>query len=210
VGLRVPAHPVALELLKQFESIGGYGIAAPSANRFGAVSPTTAIAVENEIGKYLSDLDLILDGGPAQVGVESTIVSCINELPIILRPGAITKEMIEQLLGVELAGEVVGLTTNKIRASGLLESHYAPKAKVFLSATPTAGDGFIAPSSFATPTGVIRLAAPNTNEEYAHTLYEALRLADAKGLTRVFAITPTGGGIAEAVCDRLQRAASKS
>ncbi len=96
VGLRVPAHPLALGLLHAFKKIGGLGIAAPSANRFGQVSPTTAQAVEEEIGQYLSPVDFILDGGSALVGVESTIIDCTGDSPGLLRHGAITKEMIEE------------------------------------------------------------------------------------------------------------------
>jgi len=207
VGVRVPSHTVALALLKEFEYQGGLGIAAPSANRFGAVSPTTASAVDIELADFLSENDQILDGGPCLVGVESTIINCTQGKPSILRPGAITKEMIENTLGITINLNTSNSESIQIKAAGLLESHYAPNAKVFLTGLPSLGDGFIALDSFTTPTGAVRIAAPKTNEEYAQVLYEAFRLVDIKGLTRVFVIPPTGGGIAVAINDRLTKSA---
>ena len=205
VGIRVPAHTVALSLLKKFEAQGGIGVAAPSANRFGKVSPTCADDVKAELSDYLKSSDLILDGGPSLVGVESTIINCINTIPSILRPGAITATMINDLLGIKI--EKVAENIAQIKAPGLLELHYSPKAKIYLSGTPTAGDGYIALSKFPTPSGVIRLISPTTNEEYARTLYQGLRLADIKQLNKVFVVPPTGNDIAVAICDRLQKAA---
>jgi L-threonylcarbamoyladenylate synthase len=207
VGIRIPSHTVALSLLKEFESRGGLGVAAPSANRFGAVSPTTASAVEIELADFLSEKDLILDGGPCLVGVESTIIDCTQNKPLILRPGAVTKEMIENALDITIDLNTSNSESTKIKAAGLLESHYAPNAKVFLTGTPTLGDGFIALDSFVTPSGAVRVAAPKTNEEYAQVLYEAFRLADRNGLERLFIIPPTGGGIAVAINDRLSKSA---
>jgi len=207
VGIRIPLHTVALALLKEFEEQGGLGVAAPSANRFGAVSPTTAAAVELELADFLSKNDQILDGGPCLVGVESTIINCTQNKPSILRPGAVTKEMIEETLGITIELNTSNSESIKIKAAGLLESHYAPNAKVFLTGTPTVGDGFIALTSFATPAGAVRIAAPKTNEEFAQILYEAFRLADTKGLGRVFVIPPTGNGIAVAINDRLAKSA---
>ena len=207
VGIRIPSHTVALALLKEFEDQGGLGVAAPSANRFGAVSPTTAAAVEIELADFLSKNDQILDGGPCLVGVESTIINCTQNKPSILRPGAVTKEMIEVTLGMNIYLNSSNSESIQIKAAGLLESHYAPNAKVFLTGSPTLGDGFIALDSFITPAGAVRVAAPKTNEEYAQVLYEAFRLADIKGLARVFVIPPTGGGIAVAINDRLAKAA---
>ena len=207
VGIRIPSHTVALALLKEFEDQGGLGVAAPSANRFGAVSPTTATSVEIELVDYLSDNDQILDGGACLVGVESTIVNCTQSKPSILRPGAITKEMIEDALGITIDLHTSNSESVQIKAAGLLESHYAPNAKVFLTGSPTLGDGLIALDSFVTPAGAIRVAAPKTNEEYAQVLYEAFRLADSKGLSRVFVIPPTGDGIAVAINDRLAKSA---
>jgi L-threonylcarbamoyladenylate synthase len=205
VGIRVPSHTVALALLKEFESQGGQGVAAPSANRFGKVSPTCADDVKAELSDHLKSDDLILDGGSSLVGVESTIINCINTMPSILRPGAITTAMINDLLGINIE-EVTKNNSDQIRAPGLLKSHYSPKAKVYLSGTPAIGDGFIALSKFPTPPGVIRLASPATNEEYARTLYQGLRLADSKKISKVFVIEPEGNDIGVAVCDRLQKA----
>jgi len=199
VAIRVPAHPIALALLKEF----GGGIAAPSANRFGSVSPTSAEAVEEELGKYLSPKDLILDGGPCLVGVESTIIDCTKETPFILRPGAVTAAMIEESTGL------IALTSGdkNIRVSGSLDSHYSPKAKVVLDAIAEPGDGLIAPDQIPTPDGVIRLASPRSVEGYARDLYAALRLADTKKLDVVVVLQPGGDGLAEAIRDRLARSA---
>jgi L-threonylcarbamoyladenylate synthase len=207
VGVRIPSHTVALALLKEFEDQGGLGVAAPSANRFGAVSPTTATAVEIELADFLSKNDQILDGGPCLVGVESTIINCTQNKPSILRPGAVTKEMIEDTLGVTVELDTSNSESVQIKAAGLLGSHYAPNAKVFLTGSPTLGDGFIALDSFTTPAGAVRVAAPKTNEEYARVLYEAFRLADFKGIGRVFVIPPIGDGIAVAINDRLSKSA---
>jgi L-threonylcarbamoyladenylate synthase len=207
VGIRVPSHTVALALLKEFESQGGLGVAAPSANRFGAVSPTTASAVEIELTDFLNVSDQILDGGPCLVGVESTIINCTQNKPSIIRPGAITKEMIEDTLDITIDLNTSNSKNVQIKAAGLLESHYSPKAKIFLTGSPTLGDGFIALDSFATPSGAVRLAAPKTNEEYAQVLYEAFRLADSKSLKRVFVLPPSGDGIAVAINDRLIKSA---
>ncbi len=206
VGIRVPSHTVALGLLKEFEAQGGIGVAAPSANRFGKVSPTCADDVKAELSDYFSSNDLILDGGQSIVGVESTIIDCTNATPMILRPGAITAAMINNLLGIQI--EIFSKnSSDKMRAPGLLESHYSPKAKVYLSGTPEPGDGFIALSKFPTPDGAIRLVSPATNEEYAKTLYQGLRLADSKNLSKVIVVQPSGDDISVAICDRLQKAA---
>jgi len=203
VGLRVPNHPVALELLAHFAELGGQGVAAPSANRFGAVSPTTAAAVREELSAALKPEDLILDGGTSEVGLESTIIDCTGEAPKILRPGAITAAMIQQVTGLSLAEP-----DQNIRVSGSLESHYAPNAQVILDGVPRAGDGFIALAQVSTPAGAIRLAAPETNTDFARELYAALRAADARSLTRVVVYQPEGDDIAVAIRDRLKRAAN--
>jgi L-threonylcarbamoyladenylate synthase len=204
VGLRVPANPVALALIKEFNALGGKGIAAPSANRFGAVSPTTAEAVEEELSPYLLAEDLILNGGQSLVGVESTIIDCTGTTPMILRLGAITPLMVEESTGL------VALESNPaaIRVSGSLATHYSPTAKVILDVVAVPGDGLIAPDQIPTPNGVIRLAAPGTIEEYARVLYQALRSADQKGLDVVVVLQPGGDGLAAAIRDRLQRSAS--
>jgi L-threonylcarbamoyladenylate synthase len=212
VGVRVPDHAVALGLLLSFAQIGGRGVAAPSANRFGNVSPTTAQAVEDELSEYLADADQILDGGSCQVGVESTIIDCTGDAPRILRPGAVTVAMIEESTGLS-----VGVSTSvnsepvdeeEIRVSGSLVSHYAPVAKVVLDQSPVAGQGFIAMADVATPEGVVRLAAPKSDEEFARVLYAALRAADEQGLQTIVVAQPEGDGIAIAIRDRLKRSAS--
>ena len=208
VGIRVPSHTVALALLKAFEDQGGLGVAAPSANRFGKVSPTTAQAVTDELSKYLSQDDLILDGGSSEVGVESTIIDCTKEVPVIIRPGAVTIAMIEELLSIKLP--TFNTQSNQIKAPGLLASHYAPNAKVFLTGTPQSGDGLIAMASVKTPEGVIRLAAPKNESEYAHTLYNALRQGDALGVKNIYAIPAEDIGLGIAINDRLKKAAQES
>ncbi len=201
VGLRVPDHVIALALLSEFKKIGGKGVAAPSANRFGHVSPTTSDAVRAELADYLEEGDLILDGGASLVGVESTIIDCTGELPKILRPGAITEEMMKEATGLELANSV-----SDIRVSGSLENHYSPAAKVLLDETPKSGDGFIALANIQTPVGVTRLASPKNNEEFARILYSALRSADQQSLSRVVVHQPAGDDISGAIRDRLLRA----
>jgi L-threonylcarbamoyladenylate synthase len=204
VGLRVPDQPVALALLRAF----GGGVAAPSANRFGRVSPTTAADVFVDLG---DDVDLILDGGACRVGVESTIVDCSRPQPAILRLGGLPRERIEELLGrpvpIRDAGEV--------RAPGTLESHYAPRAHVELSALETLPDRIAAARERGEQVGVIGvdahagaevLGVPRDGDEYAHDLYRMLRDADARGLDRVFAVAPDPGGLGAAVADRLRRA----
>ncbi len=204
VGVRVPNHPVALGLLEAFARAGGKGVAAPSANRFGNVSPTTAQAVSDELRDYLTDGDLILDGGRCDVGVESTIIDCTGDAPKILRPGAVTEEMIE--LSTEL--DVLDAYGIAIRVSGSLESHYSPIARVVLDESPIAGQGFIAMADVVASEGVVRLASPTTHEEFARVLYSALRAADEQGLATVVVAQPAGNGIAIAIRDRLLRASS--
>ena len=203
VGVRVPDHVVALALLEAFERSGGMGVAAPSANRFGHVSPTTAAAVIEELDDYLSKNDLVLDGGACDVGVESTIIDCTGAAPSVLRPGAISVAMIEECTELKTSQ-----SDNEIRVSGALENHYAPLAKVLLCETPLPGQGFIASAAIKSPKGVIRLASPSSDEEFARILYSALRDADARGLAEVVVIEPIGIGIAVAIRDRLSRAAN--
>jgi L-threonylcarbamoyladenylate synthase len=206
VGVRVPKESVALALLSQFEEVGGLGIAAPSANRFGAVSPTTSVAVCEELSNYLLYEDLILDGGKSQVGIESTIIDCTQPDPKVLRPGAVTSKTIESVTNLKLT--VPGQKIN-IKTSGLLDSHYSPNARVVLNAVAVPGDGMLAMSNIVTPKGVIRLAAPKNVAEFARELYEALRSADQMGIQKIVVIPPGGDGIAEAVRDRLSKAESR-
>ena len=212
VGIRIPDNSLALGLLEAFHKLGGAGIAAPSANRFGQVSPTTAEAVKEEIGEYLADSDLVLDGGPSQVGLESTIIDCTGDLPRILRPGAITISMIEEVTGIEMSKtsseQLNGSKEDKIRVSGSLENHYAPKARVLLDQQPVIGSGFIALEEIQSPDGVIRLAAPKSVEEFARVLYSALRDGDHQNLDFIYIAQPTGEGLAIAIRDRLSRSAA--
>ncbi len=203
VGIRIPSHPIAQELLSRFQELGGNGVVAPSANRFGNVSPTSAEAVREELGDFLSADDVIIDGGECEVGIESTIIDCTGISPRILRLGAITEAMIN---------EVAPLTSqpakSEIKISGSLPRHYSPKAKVLLDAVPIEGDGYIATSEFETPKGVVRLASPTSTKEFAHDLYQALRNGDRLGLSRIVIRQPEGDGLAAAIRDRLHRASN--
>ena len=203
VGLRIPSHPVALELLEEFSNLGGHGLAAPSANRYGSVSPTTANAVEQELSDYLGASDLVLDGGASGVGVESTIIDCTGMLPVILRPGAITKEMIEKAAALKVQEQ----SSSSPRVSGSHQKHYSPKARVLIDGIPESGQGFIAMHDVETPLGVIRLASPETLENYARELYSALRKADEQKLDTVHVVVPAGDGLALAIRDRITRSA---
>jgi len=205
LGIRVPSHPIALELLRQFEIEGGEGIAAPSANRFGALSPTTADAVYQELGAYLVGSDLILDGDQSTVGIESTIIDCTGTIPFILRPGAITTKMVEELIKIKLTQSS---NENILRVSGHFKSHYAPKAQVVLGENAQPGDGLIALSSVPTPAGVTRLASPRDAKGFARDLYQALRDADNLGIRKISVIVPHGEGIEKAIKDRVEKAAS--
>ncbi len=210
VGLRVPSHPVAQALLRAF----GDGVAAPSANRFGAVSPTTAAHVLADLG---TDVDYVLDGGACDVGVESTIVDISGAAPALLRPGGVSREAIEAVLGHALA---IGSSTP---APGTLPSHYAPHARVVavtadkLAATTAAAasDGstvaVLAPAaalaSLTLPPGVTVVALPDDAAAMAHGLYAALRDLDATGVAVIVAALPDEAGLGAAVADRLRRAA---
>jgi L-threonylcarbamoyladenylate synthase len=206
VGLRVPSHPTALMLTKEFENLGGFGVAAPSANRFGAVSPTTSDAVLEELGTFLSEEDLLFDGGASEVGIESTIIDCSGVTPNILRPGIISKELVEEVSRLQSSDNISG---SKVKSSGLLVSHYSPLAEVVLDGKTSPTDGFFAMAEIQTPTGAIRLGSPATIEEYAKNLYSILRLADQKGLKRISVIQPSGDGLALAIRDRLSKAAAR-
>ncbi|KGA16126.1 hypothetical protein GM51_13265 [freshwater metagenome] len=208
VAVRVPSHPIAQELLKHLKANGVKGVVAPSANRFGHVSPTSAAHVSADLGEYLNGHgDLILDGGDCQVGVESTIVLATGSQPVILRPGAVTAADIKQITGVEVSEE----TTNIPRVSGALDSHYSPTAQVVLitgSETEFENNaGFLALAQTPTPTGLIRLATPATIEDFAHELYSSLRAGDDLKLKTIYVVPPSGDGLAQAINDRLNRAA---
>jgi L-threonylcarbamoyladenylate synthase len=204
VAIRVPSHILANQLLREFESLGGYGVAAPSANRFGKVSPTNADAVEEEIGKFLLESDQILDGGQSQIGIESTIIDCTGDTPRVLRPGSVTLEMIENLLEQKLV--YLESSSREIKTSGSFETHYSPNAHVILNGTTNPGYGFIALNEIPTPIGAIRLASPKDDEDYARVLYSALRLADSRGIKTVNVIPPINQGIGLAIDNRLKKA----
>jgi L-threonylcarbamoyladenylate synthase len=217
VALRVPNHPVALAVLGMLPH--GSGVAAPSANRFGKVSPTTADAAA-DLRPYMLDGDMILDGGPCAVGVESTIVDLTTDRPTILRPGGVSAEQIETVLGTS----VERIASGPSRAPGMLAAHYAPQAGVRLidpeGAAALAAQlvhdrqrvGLLAPLEVQTPTGVVRLDGPEeySGESLAPILYARLRDADALELDVLVVVTPTEAGLGWAVADRLRRAAHGS
>ena len=209
VAVRVPSHPIAQELLSQLKIQGVKGLVAPSANRFGHVSPTSASHVLADLGEYLSaNGDLILDGGDCQVGLESTIVLATSQAPVILRPGAITSADIERITGIAVSTSAV----YSPRVSGSLDSHYAPNAKVILisdllNIASGANAGFLALAEVTTPAGLVRLGSPATIDEYAHELYGCLRSGDDLRLETIYVVPPVGPGLAQAINDRLQRAA---
>ena len=211
VALRIPDCDVTREAIQ----LSGTGIAAPSANRFGRVSPTTAQHVLDDLG---ADVDLILDGGPCTVGVESTIVDLTGSAPRILRPGAITAELLEAALGSSLS---TSLETAP-RAPGTLAAHYAPRLSVFvvdsIDAAIAATDRRIAlvadasaPQLSPRPPHVVALFdAGVSSEVYAERLYALLRDADASGAEHIVAVLPPAGGVGDAVRDRLTRAATRA
>jgi L-threonylcarbamoyladenylate synthase len=200
VGVRVPAHPATLDVLART----GGGLAAPSANRYGAVSPTTVGHVIDELGAVLDTAtDVVLDGGPSPVGVESTIVDCTVDPPQILRPGGIPTETIAELLGTELA-----TAAGPSRAAGMVASHYAPHARVHLVDRPA--DATAAAQRFGAA-GIDVRVIDGTSDlvRYARTLYAELRDADADGCTDIIAVLPPPIGLGHAIRDRLQKAAAR-
>ncbi len=211
VGLRVPAHPLAQALLRAF----GGGIAAPSANRFGAVSPTTADHVIADLGDAV---DYVLDGGSCTVGVESTIVDLSRGRAVLLRPGGMPREAIEAITGPLHELDPADLATPA--APGTLESHYAPRARVIaverhqVAAALAYAHGrlaVLAPrsvlSALVTAPDVVLHALPEDPEGMARELYAALRALDLHGVDVVIAALPPAAGLGEAVGDRLRRAA---
>jgi L-threonylcarbamoyladenylate synthase len=206
VGLRVPGQPIALALLKRFEELGGQGIAAPSANRFGAVSPTTAEAVVDEIGDYLDSDDLVIDGGQSSIGIESTIIDCTGSKPKVLRPGAITSLMISESINIPLKSHA---SRQQIKTSGMFKSHYSPKSKIIFNRNAKRGEGLVALEQIETPIGAIRILAPKNIEEFATVLYSSFRMADKLKLETLVVEIPEGLGLAEAIKDRVEKASAK-
>jgi L-threonylcarbamoyladenylate synthase len=203
VGLRVPSEPIAQALITEFEKISNSAIAAPSANRFGQVSPTSSEDVQEELGKYLDSADRILDGGSSSIGIESTIIDCTGSQPVILRSGAVTEENIQ----VELGFYSLGIhEDSKIRFSGSFEKHYAPRCKVVVDFKQIEGAGFLALSHVKTPSSMVRLASPKSVEEFARILYSTFRKADHNRIDPLVVCLPEGKGIAVALRERLLKA----
>jgi L-threonylcarbamoyladenylate synthase len=190
VGVRVPAHPMTLELLQRF----GGGLAAPSANRFGRISPTTADHVRADLG---TDVDFVLDGGPCPVGVESTIVDCTVDPPQVLRPGGISADEVTSLLNLTL-----GAATGPSRAPGMLASHYAPRSRVLLADSAADAHAMAAANPGA------EVLADDDLVHYAHSLFARLRDADDRGVQIVIAVLPPPVGLGHAIRDRLTKAAA--
>jgi L-threonylcarbamoyladenylate synthase len=210
VGLRVPSHPTALALLTAF----GGGVAAPSANRFGSVSPTLARHVRDDLR---DDVDFVLDGGACDVGVESTIVDVSREEPSILRPGGVAREDLELALGRSLPTDSTGV----IRAPGQHPSHYAPRARVLLVEPEEIAEearrqqaaghrvGVLLPRAAASlgATAHAVVAVPNSMAAFARRLYRLLRELDQRGCDVIVASLPAAEGLGFAIADRLRRAA---
>ena len=207
VALRVPGHETTrhiIDALAKAKSKQYAGVAAPSANRFGKVSPTSLDHAVRELGDYLQESDAALDGGQCDVGIESTIIDCTGPNPVILRSGAITESDVMQIA-------TLSEFESTVRAPGMLASHYAPTATVriidSIDQVNEENEAFLALAEFETPNNCSRLASPGNATEYAQVLYSALRQADDLGCSTVFVIAPQGPGIAAAVRDRLARAA---
>jgi L-threonylcarbamoyladenylate synthase len=213
VGLRVPNHPLALQLLREFEG----GVAAPSANRFGRISPTTATHVCEELGDAVA---LILDGGPCAVGIESTILDLSGSEARILRPGMLDAEAIATVLGSPPAS---GSAQEAPRVSGSLEAHYAPQTPLRLVAAAAlgdfarraldAGESVAVLSAETLPIDHARLKwcrAATDPVQYAHDLYARLRELDASGCDLILVVAPPADGVWSAIADRLKRAAAGS
>jgi L-threonylcarbamoyladenylate synthase len=202
IALRVPAHPVAQALLEAVK----LPIAAPSANRSGRISPTTAAHVEAELDDRPA---MILDGGPCPVGIESTVIAVLDGRPALLRPGAVTREAIEHVIGVPLAAA----TANHRGASpGQLETHYAPAAALRLDATSVGADEALLAFGGDEPSGArtaINLSRGGNLEEAAARLFGALRELDRSGATSIAVMPIPAHGLGEAINDRLQRAANR-
>jgi L-threonylcarbamoyladenylate synthase len=218
VGLRCPSHPAALAVLQACAKKGVWGVAAPSANLFGRVSPTSAAHVQSEFGDAL----LILDGGECDVGIESTIVDCTRGVPVLLRPGQISRIQIEQACGLKLVNPET-LNSEAPRASGTLESHYAPLAKVRLMQIAEWQKALEAlgphtqnlalwsvekPANELMGAGLYWRAMPSDASQAAHDLFGVLRNFDARGVRSIWIETPPDTPEWEGVRDRLNRAAA--
>ena len=198
---------IGIAIFNALASSLGLGIAAPSANRFGAVSPTSADDVFEELGDYLGINDYIIDGGFCEVGLESTILDCTNSSPTILRPGLISSNDITNTLSLE---SMITSESYSLKYSGNFKNHYSPKAMVVIDSDAIFGDGFLALDSVETPIGSMRLASPKNSFEFARVLYKSFRLADKLKIQRVNVILPSSGSIIQAIEDRVTKAASLS
>ncbi len=203
IALRVPAHPVAQELLAKAE----VPIAAPSANRSGRISPTTAQHVEAELGDRAA---MILDGGPCPLGIESTVVSIVGHDPVLLRSGAIPRESIEQVLGAPLAAAKEG---EQASSPGQLACHYAPNTPLRLDAKSVGSDEALLAFGGNVPTGArvtFNLSPSGNLEEAAAKLFAALRELDHARVSAIAVMPIPGTGLGEAINDRLRRGANRS
>ena len=209
VGVRVPDHPVARAVLDAFAEIGSGGVAAPSANRYGHVSPTTTQHVLDDLD---GRIDAVVDGGPTDVGVESTIVELVGPEAKLLRPGGVSRMAIEQVLGAELVDDRTGPS----RAAGMMASHYTPRAEVVVVALDELaaaingahGVAVIGPVDRASLGDAIEFWLPADSLGFAQGLYGALRAADESGVDRILVVPPSTGPLVEAVIDRLSKAAA--
>ncbi len=217
IGLRCPAHPVALEFLKACAAVGVSGVAGPSANKFGRVSPTTAKHVQEEFGVAL----MVLDGGPCAVGIESSIVDCTRSAPVLLRPGVLTREQLEAACGQAVLSTDEAIESNAPRAPGTLESHYAPNAKVRLmdaKAIQTALDLLGADAAHIavyartivriTSSKVVYRRMPDDALAAAAQLFAVLRDFDAQGVKLIWVEPVPDAAQWDGVRDRLARAAA--
>lgn len=210
IGLRMPSHPVALALLQECARLGVAGVAGPSANRFGRVSPTTAAHVAQEFGAAL----VVVDGGPCEVGIESAIVDCTRARPALLRPGGIPRQELEAALGQPLAGA----DASSPRAPGTLAAHYAPDARLVLMDRATLARALAGPlpprlgvySRVAPPApfAALHRLMPEQPAQVAHELFAVLREFDASGASHIWVESPPPGSEWDGVRDRLQRAAA--
>jgi len=195
VALRVPSHPLAMQLIAET----GRPLAAPSANASGRISPTTAAHVAEELG---DKVDMVLDGGPSPLGIESTVIGYEHGRPVLLRPGAVPREAIERI-----AGKLDAASGNAITAPGQLESHYAPRAKLRLNARKAEPDEVLLAFGPGAPDAT-NLSAAGELKEAAANLFAMLRRLDASGAARIAVMPVPEAGLGEAINDRLRRAAA--
>jgi L-threonylcarbamoyladenylate synthase len=205
VGLRVPNDPIALALIQEFEKVSNSAIVAPSANRFGQVSPTSSSDVCEELGVYLADSDIVLDGGVSSIGIESTIIDCTGVYPKILRPGFISSEDVEDVAEMNCENQ---FDESMLKFSGSFEKHYAPKCKVLIGNHNIKNAGLLALSNLETPEGMVRLAAPRSTLDFARVLYRTMREADHVGLSFLVVYPVAGKGLAIAINERLYKASN--